>query len=435
MVKITFLGGCREVGRSGILIESKNEEKCILDYGIRFRGEERLPLDFNKENLKAIALTHCHVDHSGALPFIFKDTSVPLFTNSISLEITEILIRDMIRISNYPYPFGFRELNKMKQNSRFLDFYKRQKIGENFYLTFINAGHIPGSVSILLEVDNKKILYTGDINNQNTNLVNPALSNSSNLPELDVLITESTYTLRNHPNRDELEKNFVEKIINITENGGRVLIPAFGVARSQEAILILNKYNYRGKIFLDGLARKVAMIYKNYPDSLRNKDIYNKALNKVQFISRKGRHVAIKSKGVIIAPSGMLKGGAAYNFLESFLNDPSSAIYLIGYQAEGSPGRKLLDDGILDFSGIKRRNEVQRKGKIRAKCDYDYFDLSSHADGEHLHQYIDSLKFNQNSNNIFCVHGDPKATTTLAKEIEKKSFTSIAPEIGETYTL
>ena len=339
MVKITFLGGCREVGRSGILIESKNEEKCILDYGIRFRGEERLPLDFNKENLKAIALTHCHVDHSGALPFIFKNTSVPLFTNSISLEITEILIRDMIRISNYPYPFGFRELNKMKQNSRFLDFYTRQKIGENFYLTFINAGHIPGSVSVLIEVDKKKILYTGDINNQNTNLVNPALPSSSNLPELDVLITESTYTLRNHSNRDELEKKFVENIINITENGGRVLIPAFGVARSQEAMLILYKYNYRGKIFLDGLARKVAMIYKNYPDLLRNKDIYNKALNKVQFISRKGRQVARNSKGVIIAPSGMLKGGAAYNFIESFLNDPSSAIYLIGYQVEGSPGR------------------------------------------------------------------------------------------------
>ena len=186
MVKVTFLGGCREVGRSGILIESKNEEKCILDYGIRFRGEERLPLDFDKENLKAIALTHCHIDHSGAIPFIFKSASCPLFTNSISLEITEILIRYMIRISNYPYPFGFRDLNQMMQNSRFLDCHERQKIGEDFYLTFINAGHIPGSVSVLLEVDNKKILYTGDINNQNTNLVNATLPNSPNLPELDV---------------------------------------------------------------------------------------------------------------------------------------------------------------------------------------------------------------------------------------------------------
>ena len=171
MVKVSFLGGCREVGRSAILIESKNGDKCILDYGIRFHGEDRLPLDFDKENLKAIALTHCHIDHSGALPFLYKETSVPLFTNPVSLSITEILINDMIRISKYPYPFGFRELNKILQNSYFLENLRRQKIGDKFYLTFMDAGHIPGSVSILVEVDGKRILYTGDINNQNTCLL------------------------------------------------------------------------------------------------------------------------------------------------------------------------------------------------------------------------------------------------------------------------
>ncbi|MFX1395084.1 MAG: MBL fold metallo-hydrolase [Promethearchaeota archaeon] len=434
MVKITFLGGCREVGRSAILIESKNKEKCILDYGIRFRGKDRLPLDFNKENLKAIALTHSHIDHSGAIPFLYQKSSAPLFTNPVSLQISKILINDMIRISNYPYPFGFRELNKTMENSYFLENGRRQKIGDDFYLTFIHAGHIPGSISIIVEVDNKKILYTGDINNQKTNLVNP--TNSLKIPKIDVLITESTYALRNHPLRENLEKKFVDNVINITENNnGRVLIPAFGVARSQEVLLILKKYNYRGKLFIDGLARKITRLLLDYPKSLKNIEFYKEALKNTQFISKKGRKKAKKSIGVIIAPSGMLKGGAALGFVNSFLNDPLSAIYLVGYQVEGSPGRELLENGVLIFREFESNKQVIKEFKIKAKCDYDYFDFSSHADGDHLHHYIESLNFNNDSNNIFCVHGDPKATTTLANELVKKSYTSIAPEIGEAYSI
>ncbi|TFG23045.1 MAG: MBL fold metallo-hydrolase [Promethearchaeota archaeon] len=432
MVKITFLGGCREVGRSGVLIESKNQEKCIIDYGIRFRGKERLPLDFDYNNLKAVALTHCHIDHSGALPFIFKNNSVPFFTNAVSLEITEILIRDMIRISNYAYPFGLKDLNKMMQYTRFLENGVRQKIGKDFYISFINAGHIPGSVSILIEVDNKIILYTGDINNQITNLVNP--TSSSFIPEIDALITESTYVLRNHPGREDLEKNFAEKIIDITENDGKVLIPAFGVARSQEALLILQKYGYKGKIFIDGLARKISTLLLNFPESLKNIKMYRKALNNAQFLSRKGRNIAKRSNGVIIAPSGMLRGGPSKFFVESILNDPKSAIYLIGYQVEGSPGRSLLDKGIIEFKEKFRRGYMEAF-KIEAKCDYDYFDFSSHADGAHIRQYIEDLRFRDGSNFIFCIHGDKEATTTLANEMAKKSYSSVAPEIGEVYKI
>jgi len=433
MVKITFLGGCREVGRSGVLIESKNKETCILDYGVRFRGEERLPLDFKKDNLKAIALSHCHIDHSGALPFIFKNLSAPFFTNPVSLTITEILIKDMIRISNYPYPYGYRELSNLIQNSVFLKNKIRQKISDNFYITFFDAGHIPGSVSILVEVDNKKILYTGDINNQPTNLVNS--TNSSIIPEIDALIVESTYALRDHTPREDIEKNFVDCVINITENEGRVLIPAFGVARSQEALLILHKYNYSGKIFIDGLAKKVSRTFLDYPESLKNISLYKKALKKAEFISKKSRKLALKSNGVIIAPSGMLKGGAAINFVKSFLNDPASAIYLVGYQVEGTPGRTLLDNGVLVFSERERNGSYSRELRIKAKCDYNYFNFSSHADGAYIRQYIENLRFRDDSKYIFCIHGDKEATTALANEMVKKSYNSVAPEIGEVYKI
>jgi putative mRNA 3-end processing factor len=433
-ISVSFLGSCREVGRSAILVESKDGTKCMLDYGIRFRGEERLPTPANLENLKAVALTHCHVDHSGGLPLLYKTKSIPFLTNAISLALTEVLVKDMLKISKFPYPFGFRELDSMKRHAYFLKNEIRHKIDDNFFITFVDAGHIPGSVSILLEIDDKTILYSGDINTQNTNLIQPA--NSIDIPELDSLIIESTYALRDHPPREELEKKFIEKVVNITDNGGTVLIPAFGVARSQEALMILEKYNFEGKIFIDGLARKISMLYLDYPDYIRNITRFKRALKRVQFVTRPKVRAKVKeSSGVIISPSGMLKGGAALEYVQSIIKDPLSAIYLVGYQVEGSPGRGLLDEGIFEFKE-SRKNKPYYDLKIEAQCDYDYFDFSSHSDNYHIHNYIKNLKFKKDSNrDIFCIHGDNKSTTSLASELVKKSYNSVAPETGEVYQI
>ncbi|MHA2473339.1 MAG: MBL fold metallo-hydrolase [Promethearchaeota archaeon] len=435
MVKISFLGSCREIGRSGLLIESKSGTQCILDYGIGFNGEERLPYEPEIKSLKAIALTHCHIDHSGALPFLYKSRRVPFFTNPVTLAVTEVLIRDMIKISNYPYPFGYRELDYLKSKTYFLKNQIRQKIDDNFFITFIDAGHIPGSVSILLEVDNKSILYTGDINTQNTNLIDPA--DPSDVPELDALIVESTYALREHPIRGQLEEDFMEKVINITESGGKVLIPAFGVARSQEALLILEKYGYNGKVFIDGLARKICTLYLENPDSIKDFKLYRRAVKKAQFVTRANTRATVKkSSGVIISPSGMLKGGAALEYIEAVLPDPSSAIYLVGYQVEGTPGRNLLDEGIFEYHESKRNRRNAMNLRIEAQSDYDYFDFSSHADKEHIYNYIEDLNFKEDSNkDIYCIHGDSKSTTTLARELVKKDYNSVAPETGETYQI
>ncbi|MHA1292897.1 MAG: MBL fold metallo-hydrolase [Promethearchaeota archaeon] len=434
MVKIEFLGGCREVGRSAILIESESGTKCLLDYGIRLTEEDRFPFEVKANEIKAIALTHCHIDHSGALPIIYKGKSPSLLTNAITLAVIEVLIRDMIRVSNYSYPFGLKEINKLIRKSVFLDNKTRYKIGDNFYITFINAGHVPGSVSILIDVDNKKILYTGDINTQNTMLIRSF--NSLDIPALDAFIVESTYALREHPNRESLEKEFIDAIINITENGGLVLIPAFGVARSQEILLILNKYGYSGKIFIDGMAKRISNLYLNYPKEIKNFSAYRKSLRSAKFITRTKMRAKIKKEsGVIIAPSGMMRGGTAIDYAKKCLNDPNSAIYLVGYQVDGSPGRKLLDNGVFEYEERFPNNIVQKKLRIKALCDIAYYDFSSHIDGVHLVKLIENIKFKNNSKETFCVHGDSKSTTTLSREFVKRGYNSVAPEIGETYKI
>ncbi|NVM16269.1 MAG: MBL fold metallo-hydrolase [Candidatus Lokiarchaeota archaeon] len=434
MTLIKFLGGCREVGRSAVLIESNHGAQCILDYGVRFKTEERLPSNGEITNLKAIALSHCHIDHSGGIPLLYKNRDIPLYTNPLTLRISEILLEDMIRISNFPYPFGYRELQKTRKNAFFLKNKVCQKIDENFFITFFNAGHIPGSVSVLVEVDNKRILYTGDINTQETNLISPA--KPSELPEIDVLIIESTYSPREHPLRAELEKKFIDDILNVIENGGNVLVPAFGVARSQEILMTLDKYNFNSDIFIDGLARKILTEYSQFPDSIKDFVRYKSAIRKAKLVSREWRRKLKKgTKGLIISPSGMLKGGAAIEYIPTFLNDPSSAVFLVGYQVEGTPGRKLIDERIFEFKEDKKRKYQSYDLSIEAKCNIDYYDFSSHADKIHLNNYINDLTFRNEDKFIFCVHGDEKSTTSFAHDLTKRDFNSVAPETGEVYKI
>ena len=435
MTKISFLGATREVGRSAVLIESKNRQKVILDYGVRFTEKERLPLESDLANLKAAALSHCHVDHCGAMPSLYKNSQFPCFTNPLSLRISEILLKDMIKISKYPYPFGFKEIDQWRRNAYFLKIGERIKVSDDIYITFYDAGHIPGSVSILLEIDKKSILYTGDINSQKTNLVNPA--NSSILPEIDGLIIESTYATTDHPPREELEKNFIDKTISIIENGGKVLIPAFGVARSQEILLILKKYDLDVPIYIDGLARKISNAYLDFPKEFKNYNLLKKAIKGVHFVRSRNRSTIVqKSKGIIISPSGMLKGGAAIDYVSSILEDPRSAIYFVGYQVEGNPGRKLLEEGIFEYEEKLYTNMVNKNlNGLIAKCKVDYFDFSSHADKNHLYNYIENLRFSNDSRLVFCVHGEEKSVNYLASTLNKNKYYAVAPEIGESYII
>ena len=315
-MKITFLGGCREIGRSGVVIESEETGEAVLcDYGVKFDDSEQLfPKHVSGKDLTAIVLTHAHIDHCGAIPLFYISGSVPLYTTKLTFEVSKILLEDMLRISSAYIPFEQEEINKMQRYARLIPYRKRVKVGVNVYLTLYDAGHIPGSAMAYIEIDGKRILYTGDINLTRTRLLEGL--KTEEIPPVDAVICETTYGDVDHPDRGELEDQLNEKVREVYANKGITLIPAFGVSRSQEIMMVLLKNGAPPfPITLDGMARKVARLYKKYSEFLRSGDEYVEAFNHCSMIGQRDRTTerknAVNMPGAIIAPSGMLRGGTA----------------------------------------------------------------------------------------------------------------------------
>ncbi len=430
MVKLRFLGACREVGRSGILIESEETgDKILLDYGIKSDHTTLFPEHVSGRDLSGIVLTHSHIDHCGGIPLFYISGSVPLFCTELTFRVSEILLYDMLRISQQYLPFGKREIRKMNQYAKFLPYKTRKKVGKNSWITLYNAGHIPGSAIVLVEIDNKKILYTGDFNLTQTRLVESA--DMSSFPPIDALIIESTYGTTSHPPREETENEFVKTVESIVEDGGIILIPAFGVARSQEILMILNKDRAPSyPITIDGMARSIIEQYSRFPTMFRNFEEMISAFDNARIVNQNRRKVeranAANNSGVIVAPSGMLKGGTARYYASNIYNDPKNAIILVSYQVENTPGRILLDTKKyqLDENDIPHEIAAQTY----------HFDFSSHSGKDELLEFIKGIKFTQ-EREVFCVHGDEETMIEFAKDIEKQGYNVYIPYLDQKYEL
>jgi putative mRNA 3-end processing factor len=373
--------------------------QIVMDYGVMINHEVGFPVHVSPKDLDAVVLTHAHLDHSGLIPlFYVHSPKLPVYGVEPTFKLTSVLVRDMIKLSGYYLPYEYIDLESMLNHTIPVEYHSQFSIAD-CKVTLVNAGHIPGSAQVIVENDGKRVLYTGDYNLVPTHLVPGADREYKNL---DALVIESTYAAQDHPDRAESEREFVLACKEVVEGGGTVLVPAFGVGRSQEIICMLAGHNFRHPVFVDGMALDAIRMLEEFPNSLKDQQLFRRAMREAEQIRNwHDRRRAARTPGVIVSPAGMLKGGASVFYMESIALQQGNGIFLVSYQVEGSPGRILLDDGQFILHGKAR--------KVKARV--EKFDFSSHGGKTQLQE---TLKEVDKRTRVFVIHGDESNCKSLA---------------------
>ena len=418
-MKLTTLGASREVGRSAFLLEIENK-KLILDYGVQIREPMTWPLHVNPKEVDGIILSHAHLDHSGGVPSFYVSNEIKTYCTKPTAQISNLLIDDFINLSNdvrkQYLPYQHQELERMQENVVEIGMNSEFNIG-NVKVSFMNAGHMPGSVSIVIEGEGKRVVYTGDINSSDQNLVKGA---DTKYGEVDLLITEATYGVNDHPDREEVEEEFVSFAKDITERGGTLLVPAFAVGRSQEIACVLESHNFSLPVAMDGMALKTNKILLENLEFLGDSSLFKSMINGLTEAKNwKQRKELMNTPGVIIVPAGMMVGGLSSYYKGNIAMNEKNAISLVSYQAEGTPGRTLLEKKMIRVDGKLK--------KIKGK--FEHFNFSSHSGSKQLFEMIDGIK---GSPTIVAVHAEEEQATSFAEKVQKDyGYDAIAPELGD----
>jgi putative mRNA 3-end processing factor len=419
---VKVLGAANEVGRSGFLVNCDGT-KLLLDYGVMFgrRGSPpQYPIHVKPKDLDAIIITHAHLDHSGNVPSLFVSGNTDVYATPPTFDLSKLLINDMLKIEKNAHPFDLPELNNMMKNAKEVGF--REKITKgNATFEFRNSGHVIGGSTVLVESKGKKLFYTGDIKTNGSRMLNEM---DMDIGEIDFLITESTYAKTEQKPRKESEAELIEFANEVMDRKGILFIPSFSVERSQEIACILRSANFKHKIIMDGMALKVNEIMFKHPEYLRDPKVFSEAIKSATAIREHAeRKRAMGEPCVVISPAGMLVGGNAVYYLQQLSFDSKNGIALVSYQGEGTPGKKLLDTGMVSTRG----KDLQVKAEVKQ------FQFSGHADKKELFDMIKRIKGNPK---VWTVHGDSESCDMFAKEIhEKFGFETYAPAVNDEITI
>ncbi len=411
-MKIKIMGSGQEVGRSAIMVEEGHS--VVLDFGVKIEPEPpHYPMDCKPD---FAVVTHAHLDHCGAAPILYKMRKPPIFMTDVTMELCALLIKDSMKVAKkegFTVPFGKEDVKRMVHHTKITNY------GEDFSLgsmrgRLYDAGHIPGSAGVLV-TGSKKVFYTGDIQLQESHLLHGSV-----LPKkADVVITESTYGHKDHPNRRDEEKKLLELIEEAFSNDGSVLLPVFSVGRAQEVLLVLEKY--ADTIAIDGMVKTASEIIADYSARLKSAKKLHSLLSQVKFLeSEQDRDQATKKHQIIIASAGMLGGGPAVRYLRDMKDEGSSKVIFSGYLIEGTPGRNIMQTGIF---------ENQDEG-FEVKCQLHRIDLSAHSGKSDLLEIIERTE----PELVVCVHGD--SCMEFAKDIKNTlGIDAIAPKNGDEVSI
>ncbi|MBU1120420.1 MAG: MBL fold metallo-hydrolase [archaeon] len=418
-MKLKFLGGAREVGKSSFLLDAG--DKILLDRGVKL-GHSSLSFPLAvKANLKAAIISHAHLDHSGALPELFNTGNTMVYMTSPTLDLSEMLWRDTIKIAEIEGQTKKYSMDEVKKTERFtfpINYRKKVQITDEIMMEFFDAGHIIGSAITKLWYKNKSLVYTGDFHLRETRLLNGA---DTRIGKTDYLIIESTYGDRHHEKRKTLEKRFVESVQDTINKGGWAIVPAFAVGRSQEILDILHEYKIEAPIFFDGMGQKASAISLRYPEFLKDPKFLGNALHAANWVKGRNRSKALKEPSIIVTSAGMLEGGPVIFYLSKLFDDKNSKVFLTGYQVEGTNGRNLLEKGVINLDGEK----------VKVNTEVELYEFSAHAEQNELLELIQKLE----PEKVFLVHGDEEVIEVFAKEVKALGFEAVKPRNGEEIEL
>jgi uncharacterized protein len=435
-VRITALGGFREVGRSSVLLETP-DTKILLDCGINpadkneetpYFGVIRFPL----EELDAVVITHAHIDHVGFLPYLYKaGYRGPVYCTEPTKDIMALLLLDAIIVSEKTGRealYAEEDVKEVIKHTITKNFREVTDIAPGIRLTFHNSAHILGSASAHLHIGDGKqnLVYSSDVKYGFTRLYN---NMDANYPRVDTLILESTYGGKPiNPSRNKSEENLIEILNDTAEKGGITLIPVFSVGRAQEVMIVLEEYFRRGKlkaknVFIDGMTREASLIHTVYPEYLKqniktrvlqnNSPFSSKLFRPVDYEENSRENVLNSPGSIILASSGMLTGGPSVSYFNELADDPKNSIVFVGYQAKNSLGQKIQ-------KGLKSLVVSDDKGRpktVNVNLKINTVDaFSGHAYRQELINFVSSL--NPKPKTILINHGD--SCQEFSKFISKK---------------
>lgn len=443
-MRITFLGACQQVTGSASIVEADGR-RILIDCGLYqerpYLERNWNPFPIDPASIEAIVLTHVHLDHSGLLPKIVREGfHGPIYMTPVTADLLPIVLLDSAHLQEEdaaykrkrheregrrgPYPeiplYTEEDARQVFPLIKKVDYQQKIKVSKNLSFTLHDAGHILGSAMIEILVgrrgEEKKIIFTGDIGQKNKPLVN----DPTTFERAEIVIMEATYGDRNHEDPQDIS-TMLSQIINETvEAGGNIVIPTFAVERAQEVLFYLSQLTREKKIppllcFLDSpMAFEVTKVFERHRESfdeetkrlykLNHDPFHFPGLKMVRSIEESKAINHIRGSCLIMAGSGMCTGGRIKHHLVHNISKAESTILFVGYQAQGTLGRQILDG----------QPEVRILGQIypvRARIE-QIQSFSAHADRDSLLDWLAS--FQEPQPKIFLIHGEEEALEAFA---------------------